>query len=51
MRSDRATTADQTETGGFPLAPGESITLPLEELDDLYAIAADANQKLNCVVI
>ena len=44
-------TADQGALGGFPLAPGESIVLPLSAFGDIYVIAADANQKLNCIVI
>jgi hypothetical protein len=44
-------TADQATTGGFPLAPGESITLPIELVDGIYAIATGANQKLNCILV
>lgn len=44
-------TADWAATGGFPLAPGESITLPIEEVGSLYAISASGSQHLNCILV
>lgn len=45
-------TADQNaNTGGFPLAPGESVTIPIQALGNVYCIATDANQKLNAIVL
>lgn len=44
-------TADQASTGGFPLAPGESLTLPIDQTSGLYAIATDTSQKLNWAII
>jgi len=43
--------ADQTDAGGFPLAPGESVTLPLDSIDRLYAIVASGTEVLNCIII
>ncbi len=40
-------TADQAlETGGFPLVPGSSITLPAETVKGLYVISAAPGQIL-----
>jgi hypothetical protein len=33
-------------TGGFPLAPGESVTLPLRYVDSLYVVATAASQSV-----
>ena len=44
-------TADQGGRGGMPLAPGESITLPITTASRLYVIAADTNQKLNWILM
>jgi len=40
------TDGDTAGTDGFPLEPGESITLPVTNSNLLYAIAASANQKV-----
>lgn len=40
------TDGDTAATDGFPLEPGESITLPVTNSNLLYAIAASANQKV-----
>jgi hypothetical protein len=40
-------TANSNEAaGGMPIAPGESLTLPLESGKDLYAISNTANQDI-----
>jgi len=40
-------TADQNaETGGFPLAPGESITVPLLSAEDVYVVASSSSQAV-----
>lgn len=44
-------TADQAATGGFPLAPGESISLPIDAPDSVYVRAVDANQKINWIMM
>lgn len=42
-----AVTADEDpSTGGFPLAPGESMTLPLKDVEELYVIATSSSQLL-----
>lgn len=33
-------------TGGFPLVPGSSITLPVAEMQHIYAISTSASQDL-----
>jgi len=33
-------------TVGMPLAPGETLTLPLENCDDLYAVSSVADQNI-----
>ena len=40
------TADDNASTGGFPLAPGESLTLPLRYVEDLYVIATSSSQSL-----
>lgn len=42
-------TADQADSGGFPLAPGESIVLPVRYVQDWYAVAG-SSQKLNWII-
>jgi len=44
-------TANQTGTGGFPLAPGESISIPIESAEFIYTIATDTNQKANWILL
>lgn len=44
-------TADQASTGGFPLAPGESLVLPLTNPSKVYVIATDTAQKINWVMV
>jgi hypothetical protein len=40
-------TADNMpETGGMPICPGETLFVPLENLELLYAISTAANQQL-----
>lgn len=34
------------ETGGMPLCPGETLFIPLENLQLLYAISTQPNQQL-----
>lgn len=43
-------TADLTSTGGFSLAPGESIELPFQDLTQIWAIAA-SSQTLTYLVV
>jgi len=38
--------ADVTVNTGIPLAPGETLTLPIENCDELYAISTSANQSI-----
>lgn len=38
--------ANVTTSTGMPLAPGESLTLPVDNGDDLYAISTTASQRL-----
>jgi hypothetical protein len=42
-------TADQTGSGGFPLAPGDSITLPVDAANEWYAIATATSQVINWI--
>jgi hypothetical protein len=35
-----------TSSDGMPIAPGESINLPLESAENLYAISTSANQSI-----
>jgi hypothetical protein len=45
-------TADTTAgTGGTCLRPGDSITIPIDNANKLYAIASSANQKLSWVTL
>jgi len=40
-------TADaHADTGGFPLLPGDSLFIPSEYLENLYAISDQASQNL-----
>jgi len=39
-------TADSTDSGGFPLAPGESISLPVNNPSKLYVISTAASQTI-----
>jgi len=40
-------TADQNaNTGGFPLAPGESISVPLLSAEDVYVVASSNSQAV-----
>jgi hypothetical protein len=39
-------TSDSVETGGFPLAPGESISLPVNDPSKLYVISTAADQTI-----
>lgn len=44
---DSKVTADyNASTGGFPLAPGESITLPLKYVAELYVVATANSQSV-----
>ena len=42
----RVTADTSLTTDGFPLAPGESISLPLDMTEDIYAIASANDQRL-----
>lgn len=43
----RGVTADaNANTGGFPLVPGSSITIPVTELVNIFAISTSASQDL-----
>jgi hypothetical protein len=44
-------TADQSATGGFPLAPGESLPLPISDISSIYVVAADGNQTVNWILM
>lgn len=39
-----------TTSTGFPLAPGESVVLPIEAASSVYAVASDTSQKL-CIIV
>jgi len=40
------TAGTNIENGGFPIIPGASLFLPVEFVEDLYAISDAADQKL-----
>lgn len=40
-----------TSAGGFPIAPGESLSLPLEDSSILWAISSSNSQHLYFVLI
>lgn len=44
-------TADTTITGGFSLAPGASIEVPVDDLGKLYVISANGSQYLNWMCV
>ena len=44
-------TADTAATGGFPLSAGQSVTLPIDQIDQLYAIGSASGQIVNCILI
>ena len=47
ISTDSSVTAGSAAaTDGFPLSAGESVTLPLDRADKLYAIGSADNQKL-----
>lgn len=37
-------TADTASTAGYPLAAGESVAMPIDDLSDLWAIGGSAGQ-------
>ena len=39
-------TADSTASGGFPLAPGESINIPADNPTEVYVISDAASQTV-----
>jgi hypothetical protein len=39
-------TADSTGSGGYPLAPGESVSLPVNDPSELYVISTAADQTI-----
>jgi len=39
-------TADSTGSGGYPLAPGESVSLPVNDPSKLYVISTAADQTI-----
>lgn len=39
-------TSDSTGTGGFPIAPGESVSLPVNDPSKLYVISTAAAQTI-----
>lgn len=43
---DYRVTADQTETGGFPLTPGTGLMIPVEDPSSLYIISDKINQDI-----
>lgn len=44
---DASVTANyDPDTGGFPLAPGQSITVPLETAEDLYVVSTASSQDM-----
>jgi hypothetical protein len=44
-------TADWASTGGFPLAPGESISLPVANVSLWYVISSAASQNVNLILL
>lgn len=45
----RVTANSAADTGGFPIAPGESVTIEIEDLSEIYAISANASQDLGWI--
>lgn len=43
--------AQVTVDDGFPLAPGESVTIPITGDDAIYAVASVSSQKIAWIVI
>jgi len=43
--------AQVTVNDGFPLAPGESATIPITGEDAIYAVASASSQKIAWVVV
>ncbi len=43
--------ASYNSLGGFPIAPGESIVIPLVDVDSLYAISSQSSQVLAWLMI
>lgn len=42
--------ADQSiEAGGYPLDPGQSVTIPVEKADEWFAISGTAGQVINWI--
>jgi hypothetical protein len=39
-------TADSTGSGGYPLAPGESLSLPVNDPSKIYIISSAADQTI-----
>lgn len=46
LGTDKVTADYNASTGGFPLAPGESVTLPLRYVAELYVIATANSQDV-----
>lgn len=38
-------------TGGFPLAPGESVVIPVESINKIWVIAAAGSQTISWMVV
>lgn len=39
------------DTGGFPLSPGESLVIPVEQINTIWVISGAASQVLSWVII
>lgn len=48
---DSNVTADYSGSGGFPLAPGESVTLPLKYVSDLYVVSTANGQDISWFLV
>jgi len=48
---DYRVTADQSDTGGFPLVPGSGVVLPVEDPSELYVIATHAAQIVSWMLV
>lgn len=44
-------TADDGPVGGFPIAPGSSMFIPIERIDFLYVISTMENQKIGWMLL
>lgn len=44
-------TADQNDTGGYPLDPGNELPFPIASVEHIYVISTDTSQKINWIIL